>query len=468
MARQRVRLSAATGFLDNIKQGWSAQSTQPDLPAGAAAAAAEHRRRLVAELPGRRIAVASGRAPVRANDTYHDFRPDSDFVWLTGCNAEGAVLVITPTADGHDAVLYLAEPAGPELADFFADPHHGALWNGPQPGLAEWSEALGLTCLPLERLADSLRGMTPPTMVVTGVDPLLDAVGDGRGGAGEVRRVCSELRRIKDDWEIGQLREAVDATIGAFGDVAAALPAAIEGGGERWLQGTFDRVARSAGNGPGYATIVASGPNAPVLHWVRCDGPVRPDHLVLLDAGVEVKSCYTADVTRTFPASGTFSAAQRQVYDLVTAAHLAAIEEVRPGRDYLAFHDTALRVLAEGLHDWGLLPVSVDEAMDPNGQQHRRFIVCGIGHYLGIDVHDSPHASAAAYHGGTLEERMVLTVEPGLYFHPNDETVPPELRGIGVRTEDDLLVTSGAPEVLSSELPIHSADIERWVRDHQS
>ncbi|ASO18791.1 Xaa-Pro aminopeptidase [Actinoalloteichus hoggarensis] len=467
MARKRVRLSEAAGFLGDIRTGWSSTPTRPELPAGTAAASAEHRRRLVEELPGRRLALAAGRAPMRANDTYHEFRPDSDFVWLTGCDAEGAVLVITPTADGHDAVLYLNEPAGPETTDFFADPHHGALWNGPQPGLAEWSEALGLTCLPLDRLASALRGMSPPTLVATGVDPLLDALADGRGG-GELRRACSELRRIKDDWEIGQLRGAVDATIAAFGDVAAELPRAIEGGGERWLQGTFDRSARSAGNGPGYGTIVASGPHAPVLHWVRCDGVVRPDHLVLVDAGVEMRSCYTADVTRTFPAGGRFTDAQRRVYDLVVAAHLAAIEEVRPGRDYLAFHDTALRVLAEGLHDWGLLSVSVDEAMDPAGQQHRRFIVCGIGHYLGIDVHDSPNARPSAYHDGTLAERMVLTVEPGLYFHPDDTSVPPELRGIGVRVEDDLLVTAGAPENLSAELPVHAADVERWVLDHQS
>jgi Xaa-Pro aminopeptidase len=137
--------------------------------------------------------------------------------------------------------------------------------------------------------------------------------------------------------------------------------------------------------------------------------------------------------------------------------------EVKPGADYRAFHHTAMRVLAEGLHDWGLLPVSVDQALDLDGQQHRRYIVCGVGHFLGLDVHDCARARAETYHESKLEPGMALTVEPGLYFHPNDLTLPPELRGIGVRIEDDLVVTETGADVLSSALPITADGIEQWV-----
>ena len=463
--RDPSNLVAAQGFRDFVRDDWGPADRAVRIVEGAAEAAAAHRERLSRAFPGKRIAIAAGLAPVRSNDTDYAFRADSDFAWLTGCYAEGAVLVMHPDGDGHDAVLHLREPAGPDEPDFFANARDGELWIGPAPGLAEWSDALGLVCLPLEGLARSLRGRLPEVLAVKHVDPFLDAHVDAHSA--ELRTVLAELRRIKDDWEVGQLKAAVDATVLGFADVARELDAAVRGGGERWLQGTFDRRARTAGNGPGYASIVAAGPHAPVLHWTRCDGAVPEDGLLLLDAGVELTTLYTADVTRTFPVGGEFSPAQRQVYDLVHDAHVQAMAEVLPGADYRAFHHTAMRVLAEGLHDWGLLPGSVDKALDPDGQHHRRYIVCGVGHYLGLDVHDCAASRAEAYHEAKLEPGMALTVEPGLYFHPNDLTVPPELRGIGVRIEDDLVVTADGHEVISDALPITAGGIEGWVRAHR-
>ncbi|MCP2168301.1 aminopeptidase P family protein [Goodfellowiella coeruleoviolacea] len=460
--RDPSRLVDAAGFRAFVQSGWDDPVREPRLPAGAAQAAADHRRRLSEQVPGRRVVVAAGRAPVRSNDTDYAFRPDSDFSWLTGCDAEGAVLVMHPVPGGHEAELYLRAPAGPKEVDFFANARDGQLWIGAVPDLDAWSRVLGMPCRDLEGLPAALRGRHPAIMATRGADPLVDALLEVES-AGSLRTTLAELRAIKDDWEIGQLRAAVDATVVGFGEVAAALPAAIRGGGERWLQGTFDRRARTSGNGPGYATIVAAGEHAPVLHWVRCDGAVPEDGLVLLDAGVEVNTLYTADVTRTFPASGEFSPAQRQVYDLVHRAHLAAMAEVRPGQDYGAFHRTAMAVLAQGLHDWGLLPVSVDEALESDNQHHRRYIVCGVGHFLGLDVHDCASARASAYHEAVLAPGMTLTVEPGLYFHATDQTVPPELRGIGVRIEDDLVVTATGADVLSADLPIDADGIERWV-----
>ncbi|MFG2074859.1 aminopeptidase P family protein [Nonomuraea maritima] len=442
------RLADIPAFTEYIAQGWDSPARTPDLVPGAAEAAAAHRRRLAEALPGRTVVVTAGQAPVRSHDTTYDFRVNSDFFWLTGCAEEKAVAVV---ADG-EATLYLPPPLRPGQTGFFSDPLYGELWVGPSPSLAEWSAALGVTVLPLGEFAG------PPEGALL--------VGPGwPEPSPELGQVLAELRMIKDEWEVAQLREAVDRTVEGFAAVMAEVPAAVAGGGERWLQGTFDRYARTYGNGPGYATIVGSGPHAPTLHWVRCDGPVLEGELLLLDMGVEVRSHYTADVTRTFPVSGAFSAAQRQVYDLVERAHLAGLAEVAPGRPFTAFHHACMEVIARGLHDWGLLPVSVDEALSDTGQHHRRYLVCGVGHHMGLDVHDCYRSRPEAYHGAAMAPGMVLTVEPGLYFHAHDRTVPPELRGIGVRIEDDLLVTEDGAENLSSALPIDAAGLERWVKD---
>ncbi|MCE7003621.1 Xaa-Pro aminopeptidase [Kibdelosporangium philippinense] len=457
--RDPSNLVQATGFRGFVRGDWGPIDRGVRLVDGAAEAAARHRDQLRAALPGARIAAASGWAPARSNDTDYDFRPDSDFSWLTGCSAEGAVLVMYP--DG-DAELFLHEPAGPAEPDFFANARDGELWIGPVPGLAEWASATGLRCRPIQDLPSALRGKVPAVHSTFGVDPLLDSL-TGPDRTAHLRRVLAELRRVKDDWEIGQLQSAVDATVQGFADVAAELKNAVESGGERWLQGTFDRRARTAGNGPGYASIVAAGPHAPVLHWVRNNGPVPEDAVLLLDAGVEMNTLYTADITRTLPVSGRYNAAQKQIHDLVEQATEAALAAVRPGAPYMEFHRAAMRVLATGLHDWGLLPVTVDEALDDRGQHHRRYIVCGVGHFLGLDVHDCASSSPEAYHQGTVAAGMTLAVEPGLYFHPNDETVPPELRGIGVRIEENVVVTDSGNRVLSTALPRDASGLEAWV-----
>jgi len=454
------KLTEVPGFLAVIADGWGTPDRAVPMVDGAASAAAAHRSRLRAEFEGRSIVVGAGRAPVRANDTRYAFRPHSDFCWLTGCTeAEDAVLVLFPDS----AVLYLPAPAYPGEKEFFANAARGELWVGAAPGLADWSRALGLEVRSLSALDDDLGRLAEP--LVSG--PVGDELTSRHGlePNPDLAQVLSELRMIKDEWEVGQLREAVNQTVAGFAAVVREFPAAITGGGERWLQGTFDRFARTYGNGPGYATIVGSGPHAPTLHWVRCDGPVLPGEAVLLDMGVEANSLYTADVTRTFPATGRFSPAQRQVHDLVEKAHRAGLDAVRPGRLWADFSYAAMEVIARGLADWGMLTVSVDEALSPQGQQHRRYLVCGIGHHLGLDVHDCAQASDEAYKGAKLAPGMVLTVEPGLYFHPHDLTVPPELRGIGVRIEDDLLVTDAGAEVLSAALPLTADGLETWMAD---
>ncbi|MEU8264248.1 aminopeptidase P family protein [Micromonospora sp. NPDC048999] len=432
------KLSEIPAFVEYMNAGWGVPDRTPSVVPGAVEAAAAHRARLAEALPGRTIVLAAGEAPVRSNDMTYDFRPDSDFLWVTGCTVQNAVVVLR---DG-DATLYLPPPAAPGDPGFWADARYGELWVGAEPGVAEWARALGVAVRPLSELTE-------------------DVTRDE-----EVGRTLAELRMYKDEWEIGQLREAVDRTVEGFAAVVREIPTAVAGPGERWLQGTFDRYARAYGNGPGYATIVGSGQHAPTLHWWRCDGPVLPDELLLLDMGVEVRSCYTADVTRTFPASGRFSPVQRQVHDLVEKAHRAGLAAVGPGRRWTDFHHASMEVIAQGLADWGLLPVSVDEALADTGQHHRRYLVCGVGHHLGLDVHDCGRATPEAYQGAIMAPGMVLTVEPGLYFHAHDLTVPPELRGIGVRIEDDLMVTPDGMEVLSDALPLDVDGLEKWMATH--
>ncbi|PFG30017.1 aminopeptidase P family protein [Paramicrobacterium agarici] len=460
------RLSQIDAFTRFMGTGWATPDRSPQVEPGVAGASAQHRERLSAQFAGETVVVFSGTAPIRVNDCAFDFRPDSGFFWLTGCTAEDAVIALYPRDGGHDAVLYVPEPAYPGDTDFFGSALHGELWVGPAPSLGEWSTALQIEVRGRRQLDADLRGASDAHVAgrldtATLPDTLVGAAASDR-----LERELSELRMIKDAWEITQLRRAVDDTMAGFAAVAREIPRAVAGGGERWLQGTFERHSRTHGNGPGYSTIVGSGDHAPILHWVRCDGDVNSDDALLLDMGVEARTFYTADVTRTLPVSGTFSPAQRHVHDLVEKAHRAGLDAVRPGALFSDFHSVMMEVIAQGLHDWDLLPVSVDEALSERGQHHRRYIVCGVGHHLGLDVHDCARADYSAYQGAPLADGMVLTVEPGLYFHAFDETVPPELRGIGVRLEDDILVTERATEVLSESLPISADGIEAWTAAH--
>ena len=234
--------------------------------------------------------------------------------------------------------------------------------------------------------------------------------------------------------------------------------------GERLVEGVFNGRARADGNTVGYDTIAASGPHACILHWTRNDGPVVPGDLILMDAGVELDSYYTADITRTFPIDGTFSETQRQIYEAVLEAADAAFAIVRPGIRFREIHATAMAVIARRTAEWGLLPVSAEEALKADNQQHRRYMVHGTSHHLGLDVHDCAQARRELYLDGVLEPGMVFTIEPGLYFQPDDLTVPERFRGIGVRIEDNILVTADGAENLSAAIPRTADDVEAWVR----
>jgi Xaa-Pro aminopeptidase len=185
--------------------------------------------------------------------------------------------------------------------------------------------------------------------------------------------------------------------------------------------------------------------------------------LLLLDAGVEADSLYTADITRTVPVNGTYSPVQRKIYQAVLDAADAGFAAATPGAKFRDVHAAAVKVLAERLDSWGLLPVPLEEALSDQGQQHRRWMPHGTSHHLGMDVHDCAQARKDLYLDGVITEGMVFTIEPGLYFKNEDLTVPEEYRGIGVRIEDDILITADGPVNLSSALPRNPEDVENWM-----
>jgi Xaa-Pro aminopeptidase len=298
---------------------------------------------------------------------------------------------------------------------------------------------------------------------VRGIDLSIDALLPASDLDEELAHTLSAHRLVKDDFEVAQLQLAVDYTEKGFEDVVRALPAAI-GRGERVIEGIFRLRARVEGNEVGYNTIAASGAHATILHWTRNDGAVRNGDLLLLDAGVECHNLYTADVTRTMPINGKFTPAQRRIYDIVYAAQEAGFHAIKPGVPFQAAHKAAVRVLVEGLVDLGFITDSVDDALDPERQTHRRYTLHGVSHMLGLDVHDCANARNDLYLGD-LHEGYVLTVEPGLYFQANDLTVPEEYRGIGVRIEDDVLVTADGWRNLSAALPRQADEVEAWMQD---
>jgi Xaa-Pro aminopeptidase len=459
-------------LLEFMRTGWRDHTLDGLAPLGQSPCHARRREHLSAAFPGETLVIPTGTEKVRNNDWFYPFRPGSDFVWLTGEHDPDAVLVMRPNGDGHDPVLY-ARPRSPKETDeFFRSPQYGELWIGRRYSLAERGTLLGIETSDLADLEKALSELDPAgTRVLRGHDALVDATVEPAGAQpekealdrdGELAAVLSELRRVKDEWEIEQLADAVRATVLGFEDVARVLPA-TGGVSERLLDGVFGLRARHDGNTVGYGSIVAAGAHATTLHWIRNDGRTRPGELLLMDMGVENRNLYTADVTRTLPVSGRFTDLQREIYQIVYASQQAGIEAVRPGVGFREVDRVCMRVLAEGLQSLGLLPCSAEESLDPGMQLHRRWTLHGFGHMLGLDVHDCASARRENYRDGILEEGYVVTVEPGLYFQPEDELVPEELRGIGIRIEDDVLVTSSGAEVLSAGLPRKADEVEDWL-----
>ncbi|SHH01287.1 Xaa-Pro aminopeptidase [Jatrophihabitans endophyticus] len=465
--------SVPKAFADLMTQGWRERDVDTT-PVPHATHLARRRARLSTAFPGETLVVPTGAVRWRTFGAPYPFRAGSDLLWLTGDHDPDSVLVLHPTATGHDAVLYVRPRSDPSSGLQYLDRVDGEVWHGRRLSPAEKELRLQVPTAPLADLPGAIGAVVAARRAVrvlrgydAGIDTaLLPVTPDNAERDALLASVLSELRLVKDEWELAQLQDAVDATVLGFEDVARRLAPDVPTP-ERLVDGAFAWRARVNGNAVGYSSVVGGGERTAILHWAHNDGVVRPGQTLLLDMGVENDHGYTADVTRVLPVSGTFGTAQRDVYDIVYASRCAGLAAVAPGVAFREVQLTCMRVLAEGLSALGILPGSVDEAMDPERTTYRRWTLHGFGHMLGLDVHDCGHARPEAYGDGVLAENHVLTMEPGLYLQPHDELVPAELRGIGVRIEDDVLVTATGNQVLSAALPTRADEVERWLADQR-
>ena len=451
----RSRTPTSQAFLDYMGSGWADSSSETIAVEPVASYAAARRAKVAAAFAGEVIVIEAGAAKTRSNDTEYRYRPHSAFAHLTGWGAHtvpDSVLIIDAGQSETKSIVFLRETAGRGSSEFFANSAIGEFWVGQRPSLNEVSQLLGIETRSLSEYDAYIAELGDNTITLE--HPAL-------------AEFVSELRLVKDDFEIGEMRKAVAASIKGFEEVAGNLgKAKAHPRGERVVETAFFAQARAEGHDLGYETIAAAGHHACTLHWITNDGPVRDGDLLLLDAGVELESLYTADVTRTIPISGKFTPLQREIYEAVLEAADAVFAMAKPGVLFKDMHATAMRVIAEKTHSWGFLPGSVEESLNPENQHHRRWMVHGTGHHLGLDVHDCAQARREMSLEAELQPGMIFTIEPGLYFHKDDLLVPEEFRGIGVRIEDDVLVTETGVENLTAALPRKVEELEAWLAKH--
>ncbi|MGO3083692.1 aminopeptidase P family protein [Ancrocorticia populi] len=478
----RSQQPTSSAFREFIGSDWGPRVS--NVERGEAADYVPARHKLVSErFPGERLVIPAGGYKTRNNDCDYRFRAHSAFAHLTGLGGEmepDAVLVLNPVEGGHEATLYFHPCAPRSSEEFYADSRYGEFWVGAQPTLEEMSTLTGIRCDSIDNLSDALAKDLGQGQVSLRVVPQSDAriesqvqelreraeiAQEAEEADAELSEALAEIRLRKDPWEAGQMQHAVNSTREGFDNIIASFPRALgHHRGERVVEGAFGAKAREEGNGLGYDTIAAAGNHANTLHFIDNDGPLKEGQLILVDAGIEVDSLYTADITRTLPVSGTFSEAQAEVYQAVLdAAERALAEAQKPGCKFRDVHAVAMEVIAERLEQWGILPGTAEESLLPDNQWHRRWMPHGTSHHLGIDVHDCALARKEMYLDAVLEPGMCFTIEPGLYFREDDLKVPEQFRGIGVRIEDDILVTESGAIRLSEDIPRTIADVEAWI-----
>ena len=444
----RSRTPNSKEFLEYISSGWQETKSQTISESEVASFTKDRRDQVAKAFPNKLVVIEAGAPKTRSNDTEYRYRPHAAFAHLTGWGSQtvpDSVLVIDTVQSNQ--ILFLRPTAGKESDEFFANPAIGEFWVGARPTLEDVSTLLGIATRDLAELEDYIGKQDAVTL-----------------DDSELAQFVSELRLVKDSYEIEQMRQAVASSIRGFEDIVRVLPkAAATPRGERVIETAFFSRARLEGNDLGYETIAAAGKNACILHWITNHGPVKSGELVLVDAGVEIDSLYTADITRTLPINGKFSEAQLEVYLAVLEAADAAFAVAKPGIKFREIHEAAMKVIAKKVADWGILPVSAEESLEADKQFHRRWMVHGTSHHLGLDVHDCAQARKEMYLDAQLEEGMIFTIEPGLYFHESDLLAPDKFRGIGIRIEDDVLVTKDGVENLSAKLPRKPAEIESWM-----
>jgi Xaa-Pro aminopeptidase len=424
------------------------------------------RDRFVREIGGGAAILVALPELVKSRDTEIRYRPDSDLFYLTGFPEPSTVAVLTG-AEGAARLTLFVRPRNPERE----------VWDGPRAGPEGAVERFGADeAFPLEELDTRLRELVENadalwyplganaemdrrvTELLRGFRRTRPRHGRGPADLRDPATVLDAMRVVKEPGELDRMRAAARIAARAH---TAAMRAAYPGVGEWELEAVVEGTFRAAGPdaGTAFPSIVGSGPNATILHHVDNHRRTRDGDLVLVDAGAAL-GLYCSDITRTFPVNGRFTAAQRAVYDLVLAAEEAAIAAVRPGASFSAVHEAALRVLVPGMVELGLLAGEVDALVEDKA--YTRFYMHQTSHFLGLDVHDVGAYAAPDGSPVPLRPGMVLTIEPGLYI-PDADDVPEHLRGIGVRIEDDVIVTVDGHEVITRDVPVDPAAVEALV-----
>jgi Xaa-Pro aminopeptidase len=426
---------------------------------------AARRQRFSQAIGARAVAVFAAPPEVtRSNDTHFRYRPSSDLVYLTGFVEPECVLVLRPGAERDKLVLFV-RPRDPERET----------WDGRRAGVEGAVRQYGAdVAYPIGELAQRLPGLianAEDLYYALGVNPEFDArlcaslavmrMSERRAGRApervvDPRTVLHEMRLVKTAEEIDTMARAAAITGEAH---VAAMKAAKPGAYEYELEAAIEYTfRRRGGNGPGYTTIVGAGRNATILHYVENKDRLEAGDLVLVDAGAEY-DFYTADVTRTFPCGGKFTPLRRKLYDAVLRAQEDAIAMTRPGVTIDQIHERSVELLTEGMIALGLLSGTVAERVADGS--YKRYYMHRTSHWLGMDVHDVGAYADDDGRARPLEPGMVITIEPGIYVSEDDSTAPAELRGCGVRIEDDILVTPEGHRNLTADIPKQPAELEQ-------
>ncbi len=422
---------------------------------------AARRQQLMEKIGPRAVAIIGGkRLSVRNSDVEHRFRQTSDLWYLTGFTEPEALAVIAPGR--AEKLTLFVRPRDPERET----------WTGRRAGVDGAKQKFGadqaFTIGEVESELPKLLDGADEVLFVPGEDGELDHLvlstlahlrqAERRGMRAprriqDLRWTLHELRLLKDADALAKMRRAVEVTRQAH---TAAMRAARDGVKEYEIEALIDYTFRRNGGHPGYGTICGGGVNATILHYVDNDQPLKKGELLLVDAGCEIEG-FTADVTRTYPIGARFSPAQKRCYELVLAVEKACVAAVKPGHTIDAIHEQAVELLTRGMVDLGLLQGDVRELIDKGA--YKRFYMHRTSHWLGMDVHDvgiyAPDGKSRP-----LEAGMVLTVEPGLYIAEDASDVAAEYRGIGIRVEDDILVTDDGHENLTISIPKEVAELE--------
>ncbi|MBO9662152.1 Xaa-Pro aminopeptidase [Dokdonella sp.] len=428
------------------------------------------RRRQLMRMAGADAIVIVAAAPerVRNNDAHYPYRQDSDFHYLSGFGEPDAVLALVPGREHGEAILFCRE----------RDPERER-WDGPRVGTEGAVSQCGFDdAFPIDDIDDILPGLIEgrrrvyyhfgrdtefDLKLIGWVNRVRALVRQGAKPPHEfvaLSHLLHDLRLYKSRGELRLMKKS--ARIAAAAHVRA-MQATRPGLSEHEVEAELLHEFRKHGAVPSYEPIVGGGANACVLHYRANNAPLQDGDLLLIDAGAEVE-CYASDITRTFPVNGRFTAEQRALYEIVLAAQLAAIDEVRAGRSFDAYHQAAVRTITKGLLKLGLLGGTLEKNLREHA--YRKFYMHKTGHWLGLDVHDvGDYRIDGEFR--VLEPGMVVTVEPGLYVAPDAKGVPAKFRGIGIRIEDDVVVTGGAPEVLSADVPKDVEAIEALMAERR-